>query len=60
MNIEEKIIQIAGLGEAGYSCLYGLSETGRLYVLRPESQSPNGKEEWRLVIKGPKPTEPVI
>jgi len=60
MDSEEKIIQIAGLGEAGYSCLYGLSEAGHLYVLRPDSQTPNGKEGWRLVTKGPKPIEPVI
>jgi len=60
MNSEEKIIQIAGIGEADYCCLYGLSETGRLYVLRPDSQSANAKEGWSLVTKGPKPIEPVI
>ena len=60
MNELEKIIQIAGIGEAEYCCLYGLSETGQLYILYTDHRIKDSKEEWRLVTKGPKPIEPVI
>ena len=60
MSSEEKIIQIAGVTEADYGILYGLSETGQLYILYADHKIKNSKDEWHLVTKGPKPIEPVI
>ena len=60
MSIEEKIIQISGMGGDETYQLYGLSQTGQLYILHSDYSVKDSDEEWRLVTKGPKPIEPVI